>query len=419
LGFLVFYVARWLLFSWTFRVDGFCMENAVVVNYSIKMRKLIFVLMLMMNHESAFAKEYCEHYRLPKSYIEMQSVFEKKLHSFSQKKDIALTSDTTLSKLIKANSSVIKNWMDKRNFQNETEDQIAREWRVYCAKNFILTKYPSGDLKIDKEIESFVDSLLGKYLDQKFRFKLDKLFQEAKKTALKTIERFDIPEKKEISKRINSIKLYIPEKLKTARNNAVPLDLVDWGIAYDPLQNSINVGLKALIYLNDLTLIAVFAHEIGHSFDSCRWGAFFTGKWPFEKVGECLRSQESVGAKKRDDRLLEQLMAEKKIAPDLAKALKENPTCNKSVYPPLGMQADQLPESFADWFSTEVVANASKTDVSFLRLDLCEKQNLVEGSSYPSNRDRLEMIYKAHPGMLGKAVGLQKKAVVYCPYKKE
>jgi len=143
--------------------------------------------------------------------------------------------------------------------------------------------------------------------------------------------------------------------------------------------------------------MAVFAHEVGHSFDPCRWSAFYEGVWPFEKVGQCLRSDKSVGAKARDDSKLEAFQKAGRISSELGAALKANPTCNKLVYPPAGIQADQLPETFADWFSAEVISRYKNLDVSKLRLDLCEGKNLVEGSSYPANGLRQGKIYYAHP----------------------
>ncbi|MBC7428247.1 MAG: hypothetical protein H7336_06520 [Bacteriovorax sp.] len=52
-----------------------------------------------------------------------------------------------------------------------------------------------------------------------------------------------------------------------------------------------------------------------------------------------------------------------KLTPDLVNALKANSTCNKLVYPGKGIQADQLPESFADWFSAEVISKIRKINV--------------------------------------------------------
>jgi len=207
----------------------------------------------------------------------------------------------------------------------------------------------------------------------------------------------NLPQDKVIIEKINSIKLYWPDHLKTARNNSIPLDLIDWGIAYDPLSNEINIGLNSLSYTNDETRIAVFAHEIGHSFDPCRWSAFYEGEWPFKKIGECLRSDKSADAKVRDDSKLEAFQKSGKISSELVKALKANPTCNKLAYPAQGIQADQLPETFADWFSAEVISRLKNLDVSHLRLDLCEEKTLVNGSSYPANHVRQENIYYAHP----------------------
>ena len=171
------------------------------------------------------------------------------------------------------------------------------------------------------------------------------------------------------------------------------------------------MGLQSIDYPNDETYLAVFAHEIGHVFDSCRWGAYFTGVWPFEKIGECLRSTQSVKALKRDDSQLDIYTKQGKISTDLALSLKQNPTCNKLVYPQNGLQADQLPESFADWFATETMANIAKLNAKKLRIDLCINKKLSEGSSYSSNHDRLFKIYQAHPKFT-----LDKKSDSYCSY---
>jgi hypothetical protein len=82
---------------------------------------------------------------------------------------------------------------------------------------------------------------------------------------------------------------------------------------------------------------------------------------------------------------------------ELAQAMKLNPTCNKTNYPPPGLQADQLPEVFADWFSAETMAQLHLLTIANLRSDLCDNKTLNEGSSYLNNRDRLEKIYFANP----------------------
>jgi hypothetical protein len=321
----------------------------------------------------------------------------QRIAAFAGRKEIATQADALLSKLVSAKSPVIAAWMTKRNLNSSSEETLIKEWRSYFAKNFILVKYPNGDAKTNSLMEELVDGILNFALDAPFQQRIEKIFSQTKTAALSTLDGMKLTQKEDLIKRVKAIQLYWPKSLKTARNNSTPLDLIDWGIAYDPSANEINIGIKALAYPNDETFSAVFAHEIGHSFDSCRWSGFLQGPWPFEKIGTCLRSMKSVGAKKRDDSALNKLVQEKKIDQDLAKALELNPTCNKLSYPSNGLQADQLPESFADWFSAEVMAKQKTLDVQKMRTDLCESTELREGSSYPTNADRLRRIYFAHP----------------------
>jgi hypothetical protein len=353
------------------------------------------------NYSSAKgANNMCDAYTPSSVQISVENSVDLKVTTFANSKVIASKADTMLSKLITAKSPIILNWLKKRNIGDESEVNIAKAWRDYFAKNFILSKYPQGSPDVDSETEALVDGILKENFKTIFVERMENLFTRAKKGALlfvSTMPSSQTAQKKQIIERINSIQLYWPKSLKTSRNNAIPLDLIAWGIAYDPTSNDINIGLRALFYPNDETYLAVFAHEIGHSIDSCRWGAYFDGKWPFEKVGECLRSEKSIQAKKRDDSNLEKIAKESHLSSELVTALKQNPTCNKMDFPPIGTQADQLPESFADWFSAEVVARIEKLDINHLRMDLCEQKVLNEGSSYPSNQARLNFIYFVQP----------------------
>lgn len=358
------------------------------------MNVLLIVLSFLFTDVSAAL--ICSNYKPSSSYTLMKQSLNGEIEKFSDKESIAQSADVIFKKLMAAKSPFISSWYKKGNFNSKTEVEVAKAWRQYYARNFLLMKYPQ-DPKIDNEIEILVDTELSKYFSAEYKQKLEKLFDRSKELAAETINELSIPQKKLIIERIKSIKLYWPQSLKTSRNNSMPLDLLEWGIAYDPIPNEINIGLNSLIYSSDENYLAVFAHEIGHSFDSCRWGAFFDGPWPFNKVGECLRSDKSVSAKKRDDSLLEQSNKSGKISAELMAALKSNPTCNKMAYPPTGVQADQLPETFADWFSAEVVSHMKDLNVTNLRTDLCEEKNLIAGSSYVSNQMRQEKIYFVHP----------------------
>ena len=112
------------------------------------MSKILIVFSLVFSNTSAFATEICEQYKIPDVFKSEQKIINKKIFEFSQKKEIAQKSDEILMKLVKMKSQILKDWMDKREFKNGEEDQIAREWRLYYAKNFILSKYPSGDVGV-------------------------------------------------------------------------------------------------------------------------------------------------------------------------------------------------------------------------------------------------------------------------------
>lgn len=359
---------------------------------------------------------FCGTYHPPKRYTEMKTKLEEKIKAFSGKKPIAGKADEILAKLIKAKSPVLMGWLNKRNLESKSDGETIREWRQYFAQNMVLTKYPQGDPTIDKEIEVLMDSVNQLFSDKKFQEKLERLFLKSKESSVAAIKTMPIKEdqRKKIIARIESIHLYWMKDFATSKFKKTPLEFLDWGIAYDPVANEINIGVNSLAYPNDETYLAVFAHEIGHAFDSCRWVAFFEGEWPFQKIGECLRSPESVQAKKRDDSKLELLAKENK---DLATSLKINPTCNKLGYPPAGLQADQLPESFADWFSAEAIASTKEMKLSDLRIDLCEKKELMEGSSYPANEIRLKGIYFAQPQIKAGNADFKSNSYRYCGWK--
>lgn len=338
-----------------------------------------------------------------KAFADAKAKIDSRIAVFANRPAIATDADAMLSKLISANSPILRSWMKRRELEEAPEDKVVRTWRDYYARSMVLTRYPQPIEAVNVEMEKLVDGILQEVLTDAVVSRLQSAFREAKKLALAKIDSFAMSDaaKAAIRTRVRAIELHRPVRLKTANNSRVPLEIIDWSVAYDPAFNQINIGVNALAYESDETRKAVFLHEIGHSFDSCRWGAFFDealGPWPFAAVGECLRAPTSVYARKRDDTALQSLIKAGKVDLDVASSLLQNPTCNRSFYPPPGVQADQLPEAFADWFSAEALAPvAASLDRTQLRRDLCEARDLNQGSSYPANRDRLLRIYRAHP----------------------
>lgn len=115
------------------------------------------------------AASVCDSYKLPPAYLELKSKVDEEIRVFSNKKSVALRADETLSKLITAKSPVINSWLAKRNLNTKSEEEIVREWRDYFARNFILTKYPQGDLQIDKNIESLMESINHLFSNKEFQ----------------------------------------------------------------------------------------------------------------------------------------------------------------------------------------------------------------------------------------------------------
>lgn len=166
----------------------------------------------------------CDNYQTPKDYTELKIKIDENIRTFSNKKSIAQRADDTLSKLLSAKSPALIAWMNKRDLKSKSEEEIAREWRNYFARNFILTKYPYGDLSIDKEIETLIDSINKVFSDKKFQEKLENLFKKSKEASLLAIKSMPINEEqmKSIIKRIETIQLYWMKDLKIQSSNNYP-----------------------------------------------------------------------------------------------------------------------------------------------------------------------------------------------------
>ncbi|MCB0378742.1 MAG: hypothetical protein KDD33_09640 [Bdellovibrionales bacterium] len=357
---------------------------------------MIFLLVIL----TAFGQtDYCKDKNwVAPHYADLQKKIDDKLAQSAHLVPIAKEADQVLSKLIQAKSPILFNWLEKRQLMSAKEEEIAKKWRQYYLENFILSEFPNKNEKINAAVEGTFQSINQTAFKDSFKKRAEKLFKQAKADSLKVVNGWLIDEKakKEISERLGATELYWFHGLKGSKFEKMPLEFLKWGVAYDPIPNHINMGVQSLRYKSDSTLYSVFAHELGHAFDSCRWGAFFKSKNPFEKLHQCLRSQESTKAQKRDDSKLEELKKSGKLPIEVAQSLVANPTCNRTFYPPIGLQQEQILEVFADWFAAEVVAVSPYLDDQ-VRADLCEFKELNPGSSYISNQDRLEKIYFTQP----------------------
>jgi len=379
------------------------------------MKKLFITFIVFTYTLTIHASNYCSNQvSINLNYLKAQKQIEKIETQLANNKTIAQKADKILLGLIQQNSPTITNWIKTRNLNPEKDDElIAQKWRQYFLTDFMFRAYPVNEQDIDILIEKHFNRINDIVFTKKNVSKFEKLFAQSQKLSIKKINSYSIaPEiKKNIINEIQKIKLYWMKDFKTSKFAKFPMEYIDWGIAFDPSTSEINMGLHSVKSPNDETVVAVFAHEIAHAFDPCRYQHIFKEENPFTKVISCLRSNESVAAKTRDDTLMENLIKRGKLSKELADELIKHPICNKSNYPPIGFQKDQINEVFADWFSAEVIASSSLMTKN-LRADLCQENPLMKGSSYIENVDRLNKIYLANP-IIGKKVNF-KPISQYC-----
>lgn len=333
------------------------------------------------------------------------------LNNFAFSPKVKNQAEKMLSMLITAKSPMITNWIKLRNIDsNNNPELVAVEWDKYFSKNFVIARYPTGDKDIDTDIVKTIDKLIKINFTLDVVAKLEDSFLKVKNLAINLINNYPLSEadKKYLVLKVNQIKLYWPTSFVSSKFLKFPMELIEWSLAYDPKSNEINIGLNALNY-NDQSLRAALMHEIAHSFDSCRWSQMNSTPWPFTKIGECLRTI----AFPRDDSKLESMYKSGKITNEQYVFMTNNKTCNNSIYPPIGVQSDQLPETFADWFSAEGMSK--DTINSEFRNDLCVDQVLNAGSSYLKNTDRLFSIYLANPILQTQVHEV--RDVKYCSFK--
>lgn len=377
--------------------------------------KIVFIFLFLNSH--IFASSYCKDEEAFNShFIGVTKIVKVSGDLVASSPMIAKQADMTLSKLIAAKSPLVIKWISKRKFNPaKDEDKIVKEWRKYFLENFILSRFPTKDIKVDNLVNSSFVEIASKSFNKKIVNNFISIFEDAKNDSLKYISSssISVENKSIISEKIKALDLYWFEGLLGTKYEKMPLEFLRWGLAYDPVPNEINVGILALSYNSNEEIYATLLHEIAHSFDPCRWSALVGSNNPFNKVVACLRSESSVGAKKRDDSKLSFAVQRKRLSPQMAEVLKSNPTCNKSFYPLPGMQRDQILEVFADWFSSEVLANGnSKYLNNKMRRDLCRKNSLSAGSSYILNNKRLKRIYFANPLISNQLK--QESAAKYC-----
>ncbi len=104
------------------------------------MTQIICIISILLIFQNLQASSFCDAYNPSKEYLSVQQKIDKNIEIFANKKIIASQADNVLSKLLAAGSPMITTWMKKRDLIQKSENEIAKEWRLYFARNFILMR---------------------------------------------------------------------------------------------------------------------------------------------------------------------------------------------------------------------------------------------------------------------------------------
>ncbi len=336
--------------------------------------------------------------RQAKDYNQLKETIDGKIENAANLETIATEADSVLSKLIAGKSPVLMNWLKERSLMTADEEKIAKAWRLYYLHTFIFDRFPTDNAAINRSVESLILDIQKLSFPAPVQKKLENLLTRLKKDAKRLVLSWTIEtkDKQSILHRIDTLQLAWLSQLDNSPYKKEPLKFVDSALSYDVGENRIYVGVRTKSLPTEANLYASLAHEMSHAFDPCHWSLYIKGSSPFAYVESCLQNPQGAGAKTRDDGGLKKAIKDQILSKEMAQSLQQNPHCNQKNYPASGWQQDQLPESFADWFATEVFANSSFSD-QHPRPDLCQEQKTEPNSSYLSNQTRLEKIYFAHP----------------------
>ena len=347
-------------------------------------------------------------------YSELTKKAEKKFANAGNLATIASEADSVLAKLIANKSPVLVNWLQERELDSAKEDQIAKAWRLYYFHKFVVDRYPTDNKAINRSLEGLLKDMDDMAFDQSFKSKLEKILTTVKKDAKRRFLSWPIKQKdkQSITHRIDTVQLRWFKGLASSPYANKPLSYLASSLSYDPSKHQIHVGMKTKSYPTDASLYSVLAHEIAHSFDSCQWGLYIKGDFPFKKVESCMRALEGIHVKVRDDSHMKQAILDDVISKEMSQSLQQNPTCSLPQYPPRGVQKDQWPEAFSDWFAAEMFAFGHERIKELPRPDLCRDFKANPTSSLLSPLDRLLKIYLAQPKLA--ALWPQDPAPTYC-----
>jgi hypothetical protein len=338
---------------------------------------------------------------IPADYTELDKNIEKKISEAANLVTISQEADRVLTQLMRSNNPALTTWLQQMGFGAGNPLAIARQWRTYYLKNYILNKFPTPNPKINASVEALFADINKMAFPQDKKTEIEQIFKTAKKEMKQTLIAMPIPEdtQKQIIEQIEQTPLYWLGQLKGGPFQNQPLKFLNTGLTYDESKQQLLIGVQILRLPDSDSIMSRLIEGMTSSFDFCHWDKNLSQvKNPFTHLVQCFRESKSANAKTRDDRLLNQWLSKKVITEEKVDYLRNQPLCNDPLYPPAGSQKEQVNQVFADWFTAEVLAQRDPLRTP-IRSDLCllGKQPAVVGSAELSAHDRLMRIYYTQP----------------------
>ena len=307
---------------------------------------------------------FCQKDFVARDFEKIESDIKTKISQAASLVTVAEQADKALSQLLATKNSVLIAWLEERKLMDASEELIASHWRHYYLQKFILGQFPTPNPKVNRSIEGLFSQINQTFFTPSVKKKISILFKKAKTNAIKQVNSWTIDEKlkKEMTLRLEKVRLYWFEKLKGTVFQNKPLDFLNKSLHYDSKSNQINVGVSVLRYPNEESLFGVFLQTLAQVFNPDRWSVFFKGQNPFALVQSCLKKNSGTNDKK------------------------------------------QVQKIFTYWFSAEIFAKSTYLKGS-LRMNLCDKSL--------ENKNNMEQIYGIQP-RIKKELSL-KTTGQYCP----
>ncbi len=291
---------------------------------------------------------FCQKDFVARGFSKIESDIETKISQAASLVTIAEQADKALGQLLATKNSVLISWLEERKLIEAPEELIASHWRRYYLQKFILGQFPTPNPKVNRSVENLFSQINQTVFTPSVKKNISTLFKKAKADAIKQVNSWTIDKKtkKEMTLRLEKVRLYWFEKLRRTVFQNKPLEFLNKSLSYDPKSNQVNVGVPILRYPNDESLFGVFLQTLARIFNPDRWSVFFKGQNPFVPVQNCLKKNSGTNDKK------------------------------------------QVQKIFTYWFSAEVFTKSAYLREN-LRMNLCDKS--------PENKNNVEQIYGIQP----------------------